>query len=433
MRLQALTSVHTLKNPSNGIYITVCTEEYSTHLDNHPWRNVAVQVAGELVSHFKSFAHCLPSPKTGMQKKRQEATHPFCLHTQCRNSECGLVPLWTTRPPARETPGPPTICPPPAGTVCVPPVSQDPLSPMPWHRPGLAGCARGTSLREAGSSCSPPHCSRPWTWGREVQATVSTAPITFSLPIHNFFTANLPFPLPVQKIFTPNLQPFHSQFTTFFHSNSQDFNSQFTRISLPSHNLFHSQFTTFAVVLCIFFTPYSQHFSLPLHNLFHANFIPNSQPFHSQFTFFTANSIFFTPIHKIFTSNSQPFHSQFITFFSPNSLPIHLFHSQFTRFSLQSHQFKTFQLYLFTLNSLLFHSLSTTFSLQIHKISRPFSSLNFKDHNYYYSQCDTTTPFTSLGFNMGQCPWVLSECAIWSHIMRVDCLSVCDGMTGKVV
>ena len=100
-------------------------------------------------------------PKTGTQKKRQEATHPFCLHTQCRNSECGLVPLWTTRPPARETPGPPTICPPPVGTVCVPPESQDPLSPMPWHRPGLAGCARGTSPREAGSSCSPPRCSRP--------------------------------------------------------------------------------------------------------------------------------------------------------------------------------------------------------------------------------------------------------------------------------
>ena len=68
MQLQALTSVHTLKNPSNGIYITVtvCTEEYSTHLDNHPWQNVAVQVAGELVSHFKSFAHCLPSSKTGV-------------------------------------------------------------------------------------------------------------------------------------------------------------------------------------------------------------------------------------------------------------------------------------------------------------------------------------------------------------------------------
>lgn len=263
------------------------------------------------------------SPKTGMQKKRQEATHPFCLHTQCRNSECGLVPLWTTRPPARETPGPPMICPPPAGTVCVPPVSQDPLSPMPWHRPGLAGCARGTSLREAGSSCSPPRCSRPWTLGREVQATVSTAPnnlftpnsqffhcqFTFSLPIHNLFHSQFKrFSLPIYNLFTPNLQlfftpihkiltlnsqEFHSQVITFSTPNSQtfphQFHSQFTFFSLPIHKNFHSHFTTFSMPI-----------SFPIHN----RFTPNSpfslliQSFSLPFTRFSL------PIHNLFTPNS---------------------------------------------------------------------------------------------------------------------------------
>ena len=106
MRLQALTSVHTLENPSNGIYITVCTEEYSTHLDNHPWRNVAVQVAGELVSHFKSFAYCLPSPKTGVlllpppkqecrRKDKKQPTLSACtLNVETQNADwCHFGPL----------------------------------------------------------------------------------------------------------------------------------------------------------------------------------------------------------------------------------------------------------------------------------------------------------------------------------------------------